>query len=528
MNSLPERSVYRWLRKLEIDISFSYLEKELRSHYAYPSLLSITDTLDAMGIDNAAIVVDKDKVDKLPVPFLAYAYKNNSEFSIINNAGKSLNPQSEEFRNWSGVIIAAEKPDAVWQIKENKNWLRKEKRNKILLRGVGLVFLLLLLNLYAVDFSWLSAALLLTSIAGLLIAILIVLKEIGYNNRLTDKLCSISENTDCDAVMKSKGAQLAFGFGWADAGIIYFSSLVLVLILSELTGQQGAVNALLCVISILSFPFTVYSLYFQKQVAHKWCMLCLTTLGILWLQFALLFSFLFTGDFSLLLLKGLILVLISFFCTSSIWFLLKPVLVGRKDLQDKNFELLRFKNDPEVFETMLKHQRQVNTSAFAEDLQLGNAEAPVQILIACNPYCWPCANVHTDFHKLLDVKNFGLTVRFTIDSDKREDLKTRAVEYILKCISTPLNHTVSRKRQIIHDWFNVMDLDKFSRLYKASEELEVDSLLKQHDIWSRQAEIAFTPAIFINGLEMPKQFHVNDLMMIIGKWKNREEATMNY
>ena len=62
MSRQLENLIASWLHHLKIPISSQYIKEKLLSHPDYPSLLSITDTLDEMGIDNAALVVDNRKL----------------------------------------------------------------------------------------------------------------------------------------------------------------------------------------------------------------------------------------------------------------------------------------------------------------------------------------------------------------------------------------------------------------------------------------------------------------------------------
>lgn len=64
-----EKIVSKWLKKLAIPTSKSFIKKQLRSHPEYPSLVSITDTLDELGIDNASLVVDKERIGEIHFPY---------------------------------------------------------------------------------------------------------------------------------------------------------------------------------------------------------------------------------------------------------------------------------------------------------------------------------------------------------------------------------------------------------------------------------------------------------------------------
>jgi hypothetical protein len=69
MNRKPEHILYRWLRSMKIPVSKMFLKQQLLSHPDYPSLLSITDTLDELNIH-----CGKRWIGKIPIPFLAHIY----------------------------------------------------------------------------------------------------------------------------------------------------------------------------------------------------------------------------------------------------------------------------------------------------------------------------------------------------------------------------------------------------------------------------------------------------------------------
>lgn len=64
MSAAPEQTVGRWLSSMDIKISSALLKEAMQTHPDYPSLLSITDTLDELGIDNAALVINYLRIAK--------------------------------------------------------------------------------------------------------------------------------------------------------------------------------------------------------------------------------------------------------------------------------------------------------------------------------------------------------------------------------------------------------------------------------------------------------------------------------
>lgn len=372
-------------------------------------------------------------------------------------------------------------------------------------------------------FSVSLVGLLLASIAGLCIAILIVQRQLGISNEINEQLCSAGGQTDCNAVINAEGSKLSKWLDWADAGIIYFASFLLLLVTSHR-------SQILSLLSASAIPFVFFSVYYQWRVVKKWCNLCLLTVAVLVIQFALLSPVALSqakgGGVERFSIKTLLFTAFVFNAIATAWLLvLKPALQKNKELTDKNYSLLRFKNNPDIFNALLQYQRQVDTTPFENDLQLGNPDSPIQIIVACNPYCSPCAKAHKTLHELVEKNDIGVTVRFSIKSDKKGDIRIHTVKYLLQLLTDETN---VYKRRAIHDWYLDMDMGKFSQLYPIRNKKDVDVLLELQQQWSDKAKIAFTPTVFINGYELPKQYIANDLKRIIGSVEKATETTKSY
>jgi len=166
----------------------------------------------------------------------------------------------------------------------------------------------------------------------------------------------------------------------------------------------------------------------------------------------------------------------------------------------------------------------VDTTPFEDDLQLGNPDAPLQILVACNPYCGPCAKAHKVLHELVQRNDIGLTVRFVIKTGNKEDKKLQAVEYILQLCKGSSNEY---KRKVLYDWYEWMDMEKFKNSYHLNKDQDVKESLEFLEKWSGESKIQFTPTIFINDFEMPKQYKVDDLSGLIRVVKDRMQVAQS-
>lgn len=504
---MPEKlsvAIFKWLRQSSIRVSRRYLDQQLQSHPDYPSLVSVTDTLDELGIDNMSLVVDKEKMHELPVPFLAHSPVNGGSFIVISDIQRQIKQSKSFEKEWDGIVVLAEKPDG-WMHGENEKALVKEKAvKKYTFLGIAAMVILTIFSLSEI-LSFQAAALLLTAFAGMAIAVLIVQQELGISNEITEQLCSAGKETDCKAVISSKGAKLAGWFSWSDAGVIYFASFLLLLVVSPDI-------SLLSLFSASAVPFVFFSIYYQWWIVKKWCTLCLLTVAVLIVQFLLSLPSLL--QFNSITFSSFVITVARFIflAVAIAWLLVaKPVLQKNKELEDKNFSLLRFKNNPDIFNALLKQQRKVDTTPFENDLQRGNPDAPVQIMVACNPYCGPCAKAHKVLHELVEKTDIGLTIRFTVVADEREDDRTKIIEHILQHLKSKNNYNYYYTRQLLYDWFTRESLEELAYTYPVKEKSDVSYTLKKHESWARGSNVQFTPTIFINGYELPKQYKTNDL-----------------
>jgi hypothetical protein len=499
-------TIKRWLNAAGIKVSSRLLSKELRSHPKFPSLISITDVLDELNINNGAYVVDKSKVDELDLPFLAHIDVDEGEFILVDPRNKTNLAESSVLKHWDGIAVFAEKSTG-WGHNENEELLRKENQAKWRWSITLTATVVLMILAMAGPISVLSVSFFALSLLGFITAVLIVQKEMGISNRLSNKLCSISSNTGCEGVLQSKASQIGGLFKWSDLGITYFAILLLL---------QAVNSPLIPFISFAALPFTAFSLYYQGVVEKKWCTLCLVTVSILWMQCLLSVSSLSGFSFSVLSRENIVLILALMLTVTMVWLgLLRPVVQQNNRLVKANFDLTRFKYDNNIFTAALRSQRKIDTAPMEGDLQLGNKEASIQLLVACNTFCNPCARAHKALHELLTKNNIGLTVRFALGSDDLQYKSANEVNYILHILE---GATPAYRQQVLHDWFELMDLDEFTNKYphvKSAAQLAKHPGVTRNHEWARSAGISFTPTLFVNGFELPENYKVGDLRNII-------------
>ena len=115
------KATIAFLRMLKVSVNNATVNETLQNHPDWPGLLCISDALHKWNIPNGAGKIDTNKIDELPVPFLAYTYDRESPLTIVThfsgtaissfqkNYPKSITENKEDFlKKWKGVYLIAE------------------------------------------------------------------------------------------------------------------------------------------------------------------------------------------------------------------------------------------------------------------------------------------------------------------------------------------------------------------------------------------------------------------------------------
>jgi uncharacterized membrane protein len=510
------------LKWSDIRVAKGFLAFRLSAHPYRHSMVSLTDTLDELRIGYSAVKVGKDELGESKCPFIAHLAVNGGEFLLIRNYKEIERKHPGFFEKWDGVILSIN--EAKWvDNEESRQYLARERKWKgiKILLSAGMAAVLALSVRADVTIAGLS--LLLTCFAGLAISVLIVRREMGHSDKWVEKLCH-TEKTDCNAVLGSKASRLWGWLGMSDLGLIYFLSQSAVVVIAIAGHWVAAAYAILFILSLTAIPFTFFSLYYQRFVVGKWCVLCLSVLALLWLQPVSFFGYFGSLAGALKHLDpGSIKAVPVIFCLSAGgWLFLRRLLESNKERLDGWMHELRFKRNPEIFMTLLRQQQSVDTSAFEHDLQLGNPRGPVQLIAVVNLFCPPCAAAHAVLHELMETHKgmIGLTVRLVVRTDRTEDKKYLATAHLLQYFLENAEGLKGKPRallarQIVADWFAQPDYLKFRNSHPVKGKSDVSQLLAEHEQWCVKADVNFTPTLFVGGFRAPGQYSLRDLSLII-------------
>lgn len=517
---------------LKVNVTNYSLKETISNHTYFPSLLTITDTLNIFGVNSAAIKLGDNKLEDFQTPFLIPIQKKGWDklyITIINNISSTeleyYDPfnlkwnieKKEVFEKWmNGTIILVEKN----KINGEKDFLSKKKieNNKRTVKILPLIVLLFLVLLSVVtsiyfDFTTIYGYIFISLfITGFIISLLLIFYEIDIQNPFLKKVCSGIQNVNCGAVLKTKGASF-YGLEWSVIGLSYFFSGCFTLLIFGFSNFY--ILDILSSLSIISSFYIIYSLYYQFKIAKQWCILCLGIQAILFLQMIISFHYfyihisLFNSINFQLIIK--VLLIYSILLTTSIYIF--PIIKKYKLTNKYKLRWKRLKTNPNVFKSIMSQQKKVKDSKNI-GIILGNPDAKNEIIKVCNPYCMPCADAHPILEKILNKNNdIRLKIIFTASNDIN-DITAKPVKHFMALADNRLTdmHT------ILDDWYVSKEINKdyniFSQKYPLTNE-EIDTQgykLTEMSKWCDQVEISSTPTFYINGYALMEEIYtINDL-----------------
>ncbi|RKN79620.1 vitamin K epoxide reductase family protein [Ulvibacterium marinum] len=506
-----------FLKKQGLKTDFDELEFQLLSHPSYPSLHSVTGVLNHFGIENLALKVpiNRDILGQLPKTFITLnkkdqflvAIKEGGGVSTIStDRGRKKISVNKFLESWRGIVVVTEKEDEI---------LKKAGNNKV----HGIVYLITICIILGLFFfqgpTAFRAGHFLFSIIGFAISVLIVRHELGLNTRMLHKVCSANETTSCDAVLNSNGATILKWFKLSDASFVYFLGLVLswnILLIFRINDLP------IILLTVLALPITLYSIFYQIFVVKKWCPLCLGIVVVLWMQACTLIFF----ESSLSTLNvdsiSIVLFLLGFWLAFSFWLFSKPLLVKQIELKKLSIAHNKFKRNYALFDALLAKSNKIQTGIpeiEGREIVLGNAYAPIELLMVTNPLCIYCKSAHHDLKELLrkNHDSFRILIRFNVSTKTEENLDYRVTCRLLELYSLEPQEMVF---EALHEvYLDNTDLNMWLSKWGEVKDISFKYLLERQQQWCHSNGINFTPAVLINGREFPKEYERSDIAYFV-------------
>ena len=265
--------LFQYLKKEKITIDQNEFLFQVQSHTSYPSLLAISDTLSFLKINNLATRLENEDVVHLPDtfialiqekennPFLAFVERKENGFQYSKES-KSNVVSNEMFKKmFQNIVLLAEK-------EENESVTKKS--NKPFVYGLVFLWLIYLFSVFTNGFSLLTFLFVCFAAIGVYLSLEAISHEFGIQTKFSEAVCTITTNSDCDAVINAKKSLFLENFSFSEASITFFSAQLLGLLLFSESNQLIYFYNITLALLFFSIPVTLFSFYQQIVVAKKW------------------------------------------------------------------------------------------------------------------------------------------------------------------------------------------------------------------------------------------------------------------
>ena len=521
--------IQRTVRHFRIPVTKSSVKEALKSHSHYPTFKSICDTFNEWNIDYYPLKYQTEEILEIPAPYIVHFKSGGGQIAFVSEIKNDRITYYESYRikreinskeyleRCSGAVILLN-PDERSGEKDHRNkWQNEMISNAILLVTILaflLFFILPLTDSFAsggIVFDKMKGLLFLTKTAGIVLSVLLILHEFEVHLSLTDKLCHLNKATNCNTVLNDKASKIFGWFGWADAGFIYFTGGLLFL-MQNLT-EPGL--SLLAILSALSLPYPVFSIYYQGFVLKKWCPMCLGVQLILIIEFLLLLPQFSQFSFSFSALLRLVLI---FLITGIIYTLFILFIREKNSHEIHYYKYLGFKKNPDILRTLMLNQNHYDIPVTEASLVFGNKDASLKISAFLSLHCSHCARAFEKIKTMLKSKDEVAINIVLITSDNK--------------MLNSLYHFKRLERDdealdLLYQWFNA---NPYSRT-KISETLCVqneddisNTVNNENNRLFKECNVFGTPTFFINGYLLPNQYDIDDIKYFLEVFKGKEEV----
>jgi hypothetical protein len=505
---------------LKIKVTSFTQSKDLLAHPDYPSMLAISDCLTSWRVPNAAFRVKKDSstLADLPHPHLAHLKTEGGQFVLVHDNNKAFVTVSTEYRNrfnmpvndfidqWDGIILIAEKKQESGEDGYYSSLINGIFSRLKFVAFVTVAITCLLWGLSGHDLTPVSVIYFLLFVSGTCVSMLLLAHSVNSANPFLTKLCSLGRNNNCNSILKSEAANVTSWLSWSEVGFFYFAGSLLTLVFVPASSE------LLKILSIAVVPFTIYSLWYQYSVG-AWCTLCcivqaLLVIGALTAGLDGLHWWEIRADMTM------VPSLLTYIFPVSVWALLKPLLLRAQQIEPLQQQVRKFKYNSKFFSQLLASQKHYAIPDEIMPVVLGSPDAATTITMVSNPFCGPCASAHKLLDKWLKERD-DLQVKIVFATANHDDDDRTKVARHVTALS--LLEDKSLAADAMNDWYSqaVKQFDEWSARFPVPQDKDITSVTTKQKEWCREAEIMFTPTIFVNGYKLVEPYELEDIRQLI-------------
>jgi hypothetical protein len=518
-----ETIVKNFVSLLGINVSEKTINREVRNHKSYPGLKSISEPLSLWRIDTLLVKTNLNELKDEDYPVIAHireegeskfiiieSVKNETVFYLNSDQGWMQENVIDFKKKWDGVTVLKETNETSGEL-DYQSTLRSVKLGVLKKTTLILLCTTLLFFVFSfgfanstMDLSWLFALTL--KIVGSIICLLLISEQYGRSSVFLRKLCNVSIHTNCSKVINSPVGKITDWLSMSEVGLIYFSGGFFSLLIAIYARDVHNIIPALGILSIISFPYSVFSIAYQYKI-KSWCILCIITQLLIGME--VLLFFLYYPEVTLSL-YNLQIMLPGFIFPLAIWIAIKPLIMANRRSFELDFRLTNYRKNLTGLMAIHSQGTELINSSEIVDVHTGG-EYP-QITLVINPMCDPCKDAYMEVKKLN--KHFSNQLDISLKFlTPEKDGNGKAKEVITHLLS--LHNAVENKSffMAVDYWFTKADFDinKLKNKYPISDlkgEPGTNDMILAFQKWAKIHEVNSTPKIFIGKKSIPDNFSI--------------------
>lgn len=487
------------LNKLKITHNEEEIKLQLMSDPQYPSLLSVTNTLDFLNISYTPVQTTFEHLKNSKLYSIIHIKENSSSnFATIENIDNNTVSYYDgdihtvpiyHFKEiWSGVSVSI-----------NSTKFQKESfftgKNFFHLIYILLGSLFLLSKHQGVYFITPLLA-----YAGLIISYHLI--QIEADKNYYSKFCQISSNINCRKTIAPKVHLLSHRISLADCNFLIFTTITICLLISNELPILTAVS----VFSLCLIPILIILIVYQAFILKYWCLLCLCTSLIYLLIGGCYFIYLNDNNINLTLLQYEITqnLTLSFIIALTITITLKRNLKTSILLKSERIASFTLKRNYKVIRNLLTEGEFIDLN-YQNAIFLGNKDSYLSITTIITPFCPHCKTL---VKEMLHLSN------------------TYPIKWVIILNGTPSFPDINNLQLYWEEIYKlnkdefVNELHKFANGKKSSTTNIKVSEQTKRDFFNRLKSLEVnkinkSPTILINGKVLSRYYNIHDFKYII-------------
>ena len=511
------------------------VKETIATHHEYPGLDAVMDGLEDFGVKSEAAQGEADDLPSIAYPALVQVNAGGPpRFAVLWSVDAEarrvtwLEPESGWHndswiafgKQWTGVTLLAEAPVVQPTLSvEGSPWRGAFARAlPIALPIVGFAYVVYAAAVHRI--TWFTVAMALLYALGLTMSVLSVLHGLGSGLK---RLCPAGRTLNCRGVLESPASKL---FGWlpmADLGVVYFLTGLVLTTMSggALIDHASDIAFISALMALAAVPYALFAIGYQAFRLKQWCWMCLVVqstvlvmaVSYLWPGRSIGSSELsVAGTGRIDVVSAVVAAGLAVFVASAAWLTLRPLIAARMANPGLVVQNERLQGDPAVVERELAIAPLAPPYLAPYDLQVGDPQAPFELVVVSNPLCRYCVTTHREIVQMLLPRTAHLRISFRFMVSELEDSARAAALPVLEYL---MAGQTDRAVEALHAAF--AESNRSTSAASGVTKPEAAALLQAQYEWTIAAGVEGTPTLFLQGRRLPDRVTVRSVLGYLRK-----------